>query len=62
MAPVITVMAHGKGKHKKPMATRLGSPSTQASAVYNLPDNQVTLTPRSTLNLKKPRGVPGYPW
>ena len=54
VAPVITVKAAGKGKHKKPPTTKLGAPVTPASAVYTGSNNQVTLTPRGTLNLTKP--------
>ncbi|MFI5460676.1 MAG: Ig-like domain-containing protein, partial [Isosphaerales bacterium] len=54
LAPVITVKAKGKGKHKQPATTKLGTPVTPASAVYTGANNQVTLTPRGTLNLKKP--------
>ncbi len=52
LAPVITVKATGKGKHKKPPTTTLGTSVKLASAVYT--SNQVTLTPRGTLNLAKP--------
>ena len=51
---VIKVKATGKGKNKKPATTKLGKPVTLASAVYNGSNNQVTLTPRGTLNLTKP--------
>ena len=54
LAPVIKVKATGKGKHKKPATTKLGTPVTPASAVYTASNNQVTLTPRGTLNLTKP--------
>jgi hypothetical protein len=54
LAPVITVKATGKGKHKKPPTTKLGAPLTPAPAVYSAANNQVTLTPRGTLNLTKP--------
>ncbi len=54
LAPVITVKAKGRGKHKKPATTKLGTPVTPASAVYSASSNQVTLTPRGTLNLRKP--------
>ena len=52
-APVITVKAKGKGKHKQPATTKLGTPVTPASAIYSGANNQVTLTPRGTLNLTK---------
>ncbi len=54
LAPIITVKAKGKGKHKKPPTTRLGPPLPPASVVYNSSNNQVTLLLRSTLNLTKP--------
>ncbi|MFI5460129.1 MAG: RHS repeat-associated core domain-containing protein [Isosphaerales bacterium] len=54
LAPVITVKATGKGKHKKPPTTKLGTPVKLASAVYTAANNEVTLTPRGTLNLTKP--------
>ena len=54
LAPVITVKATGKGKHKKPPTTKLGTSVKLASAVYTSSNNQVTLTPRGTLNLAKP--------
>ena len=54
LAPVIKVKATGKGKHKQPATTKLGKPVTPASAVYTASNNQVTLTPRGTLNLTKP--------
>jgi hypothetical protein len=50
LAPVITV----KAKHKRPGTSRLGAPVPPASAVYNPATNQVTLTPRGTLNPTKP--------
>jgi hypothetical protein len=53
-APVIKVKAKGKGKHKTPATTKLGAPVHPATAVYNGSNNQVTLTPRGTLNLTKP--------
>ena len=52
-APVITVKATGKGKNKKPATTKLGKPVALASADYTASNNQVTLTPRGTLNLTK---------
>ena len=54
LAPAITVKAKGKGKHKQPATSRLGTPITPASAVYSDSNYQVTLTPRGTLNLRKP--------
>ena len=54
LAPVIAVKATGKGKHRKPATTKLGTPVTPASAVFTASNNQVTLTPRGTLNLTKP--------
>ncbi len=54
LAPVITVKATGTGKHKQPPPSKLGAPVTPASAVYTGSNNQVTLTPRGTLNLTKP--------
>ena len=53
-APVIKVKATGKGKHKKPATTKLGKAVAPAKAVYTASNNQVTLTPRGTLNLTKP--------
>ena len=52
--PAITVKAKGKGKHKQPATSRLGTLLTPASAVYSDSNYQVTLTPRGTLNLTKP--------
>ncbi len=54
LASVITVKATGKGKHKQPPTTKLGKPVTPAKAVYTASNNEVTLTPRGTLNLTKP--------
>ncbi len=53
LAPVIKVKATGKGKNKKPATTKLGKPVKLASAVYTSSNNQVTLTPKGTLNLSK---------
>ena len=53
-APIVTEKAKGKGKHKKPPTTKLGTPVPPATAVYTSSNNQVTLTPRGTLNLTKP--------
>ncbi len=54
LAPVIKVKATGKGKHRTPATTKLGTPVTPASAVYTASNNEVTLTPRGTFNLTKP--------
>ncbi len=54
LATIIKVKAMGKGKNRKPATTKLGTPVTPASAVYTSSNNQVTLTPRGTLNLTKP--------
>ncbi len=54
LAPVIKVKATGKGKHRKPATTKLGTPVTPASAVYNRVEQQVTLTPRGKLTSSKP--------
>ncbi len=54
LAPVIKVKAKGKGKHKQPPGTKLGTPVTPASAVYNASTNAVTLTPRGKFNPAKP--------
>ncbi len=54
VAPVITVKGKGKGKHKQPPTTKLGTPVTPSLAAYTGVNNQVTLTPRGALNLTKP--------
>ena len=54
LAPIIKVKASGKGKHRKPATTKLGSPVRPASAVYTASNNEVTLTPRIKLSGSKP--------
>ena len=54
VAQVIKVKANGKGKHKQPATSKLGTPVKLASAVYTATNNEVTLTPRGTLKLTKP--------
>ena len=50
LAPVITVKAKGKGKHKQPATTKLGTPVAPALAVYTASNNQVMLSPRCTFS------------
>jgi hypothetical protein len=52
--PIIKVKASGKGKNRKPATTKLGSPVSVASAVYNPPNNSVTLLPSAKLTVTKP--------
>ncbi len=54
LASIIKVKAAGKGKNRKPAATKLGAPVALASAVYNPSNNSVTLTPRAQLTATKP--------
>jgi hypothetical protein len=53
-APVIKVKATRKGRSRKPATTRLGSPFTPASAIYDASSLQVTLTFRGKLTASKP--------
>ena len=53
LAPIIKVKASGKGKNQRPATTKLGTPVSAASAVYNALNNSVTLTPRAKLTASK---------